>query len=96
MKTVFKKQLETNKPVTEELLSKIRFKKYDNGENIKVGDIVLYAMLNRGLNKGLDKIPATDLKVIALNKNQFDLYCVDESVVGGIIGGTELPTIKLK
>lgn len=87
MQTLFKKQLETNKPVTEKLLSELKIKKYHSGENIKVGDIVLYAMLNNGLNKN----NIYNLELATLNKNQFDLYCVDEKITN-----TELPTIKLK
>ena len=88
MKTLFKKQLETNNIVTEKLLSELKIKKYYSGKNIEVGDIVLYAMLNKGIIS--DGVLGAEL--ITLNENEFNLYCVDER----LNDGKEIPVVKYK
>ena len=88
MKKLFKQQLETNKPVTEQILSELKYKKYYSGKNIEIGDTVLYAMLNKGiLSEGV-----LGIELITLNENEFGLYCVDEKANDG----KGVPAIKLK
>ena len=86
MKNLFKKQLETNKPITGQILSELKNKKYYSGKKIEIGDIVLYAMLNKDIisNGVLEE------ELIILNENEFQLYSVDEKLNG------EIPTIKCK
>lgn len=79
MKTLFKEQLKTNKPITEKILSELKIKNYYSGKNIKVGDIVLHAMLNKGIiSEGV-----LGAELITLNENEFYLYSVDERLNDG-------------
>jgi hypothetical protein len=84
----FKQQLEDNKLVTEEMLEQIKNKTYHNGDEIKVGDKLLFGMtLHEDENKHLS------VTLIALNENQIDLYETDDR---HRIADTKLPIIKLK
>jgi hypothetical protein len=85
MKKLFEDQLKNNNPVKEEVLSALLQRKYHSGKNIEAGDVVLYAFLNRGATK-----KELSLDLITLNEKEFDLYDIDENVIG-----THLPTIKL-
>ena len=52
------------------------------------GDIVLYAMLNKGiLSEGV-----LGIELITLNENEFALYCVDERANDG----KGIPAVNLK
>jgi hypothetical protein len=87
MKKLFKQQLETNMAVTEQILSELKSKKYYSGKNIEIGDVVLYAMLN----KGIVSDGVLGIELITLNENEFKLYCVDERANDG----KGVPAIKL-
>lgn len=88
MKTFFKQQLESNMPVTEQILSELKCKKYYSGKNIEIGEIVLYALLN----KGILSESRISLELITLNQNEFELYSVDEKANNA----DGIPTVKLK
>ena len=103
MKKLFKKQLDENNIITEENLKNIVIKTYKNGDEIKVGDKVLYAFLtnmNEKITEDSD-IPmersneSQDIKIelIILNENQFDLYSYDEKLQDK---SYSYPIIKLK
>lgn len=110
MKELFKKQLEQNNVITEETLEKLKIKTYKNGDQIKVGDKVLFAMLT-DMSEGNIKpnpmfespIPMTrdqdthmiSLILITLNENQFDLYTYDERFQDRS-SEKSLPIIRLK
>jgi hypothetical protein len=88
IKNLFKQQLETNKPVTEQILFELKYKKYYSGKNVEIGDIILYAMLN----KGIVSDGVLGIELITLNENEFGLYCADEKANDG----KGVPAIKLK
>ncbi len=92
MKELFKKQLENNIVVTEEMLEKIKIKKYKNGDDIKIGDKVLYAIFtdmpeeiikaktnfsNAPMERNCES-HEIKFELITLNESQFDLYTYDE------------------
>lgn len=87
MKKLFKQQLETNKMVTEQILSELKSKKYHSSKNIEIGDTVLYAMLN----KGIVSDGVLGIELITLNEKEFSLYCIDERANDG----KGVPAIKL-
>ena len=45
MKELFKTQIEENKIVDNEMLSKMKYKFYENGNPIQVGNKILFALL---------------------------------------------------
>jgi len=91
MKELFKRQLEENNLVTEEMLKNIKIKTYKNCNEIKIGDKVLYALLTDMSEEQIkaktyfSDIPMErkeepheiSLELITLNENQFDLYTYD-------------------
>lgn len=83
----FKSQLENNKIVTEELLLEMKNKTYHNGDDVKVGDKILFGMTMSENNDG-----SIDMTLITLNENQIDLYEPDERHQGT----THIPVIKKK
>ena len=104
MKNLFKKQLETVKPLTQDGFEKYSTKTYFNGEEMKVGDKVLFGLLLEneiGNPFGVDS-PSTrtrgggesgfTVKLITLNEKHFDLFVCGEKR----FTGTEIPAIKLK
>jgi hypothetical protein len=109
MKNLFKKQLGENSAVTEQVLKNIKIKTYKNGEEIKVGDKVLYALLTdmvEGEIKPIDwsvDVPMErdnfpheiKLELITLNEFQFDLYTYDNRFQDTITKDG-LPIIRLK
>jgi co-chaperonin GroES (HSP10) len=84
----FKRQLETNKVVTEESLLEMKNKTYHNGDEVKVGDKILFGMI-----EGEDESGNVNLTMIMLNENQIDLYELNERRQQL---DTFLPIIKLK
>jgi hypothetical protein len=91
---LFKTQIEKNVVVTEELLNNLNVKQYNNGEEIKVGDKILYALLqNRNLGEKIDDNDLLTLTVIVLKEEHFDLYTYDERMQDKT---TSIPTIILK
>jgi translation initiation factor IF-1 len=69
MRELFKNQIEENKIVDEEMLSKMEYKFYENGEPIKVGDKILFSLLET------DKTESEiTYKLIALTEEQFDFF----------------------
>ena len=96
IKELFKKQIEENAIVTEELLQKLNVKQYSNGDDIKVGDKILYALL---LNKNPKEVMnSTDTTIslvtlIPLKEEHFDLYTYDERMVDK---NNPIPSIFLK
>ncbi len=112
MKELFKKQLENDVVVTEEILDKIKIKKYKNGDDVKVGDKVLYALLtdmseemikarlyssDAPMERSQEPQPIS-LELITLNEGQFGLYTYDERLQdkSGLESGKGLPIIRLK
>jgi hypothetical protein len=84
----FKRQLENNKIVTEESLLEMKSKTYHNGDEVRVGDKILFGMvLEENINGTID------MHMIMLNENQIDLYELDERRQQL---DTFLPTIKLR
>jgi len=91
MKNFFEKQLKSNLPIKEEDFTKIKTKTYFNGEEIQIGDIVLFAvMLDEPVKTDVDDVFETRIELIKLNERHFDLFTVDEKRSVGC-----LPTIKL-
>ena len=82
MKNLFEKHLKTETPITEEVLEKLQIKKYFNDEDIRVGDIVLFALLMYEPEMVEDEengdYPYISLKVIMLNEKHFDLFEYDK------------------
>jgi len=92
MKNLFKKQIEQNNIITNEILEKLKVKKYDNGDDVKVGDKILYALLQGDILENLaNGVNVMSSKVIILKEEHFNLYTYDERMEGG-----QLPTILLK
>lgn len=108
MKELFKEQLEKNNIITEETLEKIKIKTYKNGDEIKIGDKVLYALLTDISEEQMKARTFSDmpmkkneepheisLEIISLNESQFDLYTYDDKLQDKIRKGA-LPIIRLK
>lgn len=89
MKNLFEKQMRENKKVTAEILSEMKNKKYFNGDVIKIGDVVLYAMLVGDIIEKDGEIPELPLKLIQLNEQHFHLFEKEEHQ-------DEIPRLKLK
>jgi hypothetical protein len=96
MKKLFEKHLKTETPITEEVLEKFQIKKYFNGEDIRVGDVVLFALLMYEPEMVEDEengdYPHISLKFIRLNKKHFDLFEYDKR----LNQTCTIPVIKLK
>jgi hypothetical protein len=91
MKELFEKQLNGNKPLTEEVFGKLQQKTYFNGEEIQIGDVVLFAMLMGDIIEKEGEYPELPLELIILNERHFDMFEYDKRYKGN-----DLPTIKLK
>ena len=79
MRELFKNQIEENKIVDEEMLSKMEYKFYENGEPIKVGDKILFSLLET------DKTEREiTYKLIALTEEQFDFFVCENPDRGGL------------
>lgn len=79
MREIFKNQIEENKIVDEEMLSKIEYKFYENGEPIKVDDKILFSLLET--DKTENEIT---YKLIALTEEQFDFFICENPDRGGL------------
>ena len=90
MREKFEKQLQDNNTVTEESLAMMTNKTYHNGENVKVGDKILFGMNVEGV-AGVDE--NVHITMIMLCENQLDLYESDDRFY---TAETNLPIIKLK
>jgi len=86
MKKLFETQIKQNYIVTEEMLQKLNVKKYDNGEDVKVGDKILFALLQ---DDSVERNINTTFKLIILKEEHFDLYHYNEVIK------VNLPTILL-
>ena len=84
----FKRQLGNNKIVTKESLLEMKSKTYYNGDEVRVGDKILFGMI-----EGEDESGNINLTMIILNENQIDLYELDERRQQL---DTFLPIIKLR
>jgi hypothetical protein len=88
---LFEVQMRENFPVTEEILGKFSSKTYFNGEDIKIGEKVLFSMIVGDvieLEEGSAELP---IKFGTINEKHFDLfipYCSYSK--------TDIPSIKLK
>lgn len=91
MKELFEKQLSRHNPLTEEVLGNLKDKTYFNGEEKKVGEIVLLAFLVGDIIESNDKYPELTLKLITLNERHLDLFEYNDRHTG-----TDIPAIKLK
>lgn len=90
MRDTFKDQLESSQPLSEEILEQFLNKFYFNGEEMKVGEVVLFAMLLGDSSTdeyGNTQIP---MNVIKLNERHLDLF----KNQGGIV--RSLPIISRK
>lgn len=84
MPEIFEHQKKEKKIVNDELLSLMINKNYHNGEPIKIGDNILFALLETS-NKNKDKT----YDLITLKENHINLYEVVE-------GTKVIPILKLK
>jgi len=91
MKELFENQLYKLQPLTEDTLDKIQNKTYFNGEEKKVNDVVLTAILIDNIKLENGEYKELSLKFISLNERHFDLFESDDRYVDNY-----LPTIKLK
>ena len=97
MREIFKKQLDETKPLTKDVLNELSEKTYFNGEEKKIGDIVLVAALFTG--ETFDKengYPIVNFKVITLNENHFNLFEYDKKLCDEECIEKYIPRIKLK
>ena len=76
MKKLFEKQLNDNinKPLTESILEKINHKIYFNGENLEVGDIVLWAILVGDVIENEGECNELPINIINLNERHLNLF----------------------
>ena len=88
MKTQFKKQIDSTKPITQKQLDDIFVKTYFNLDEIQVGDVVLYSLLLNTNQTQNDRLQCT---LIQLNEKHFDLF---EIYINS--NDEHIPTIKLK
>ena len=92
MKELFEKQLNRNKPLTQDVLSKWENKKYFNGDENQVGDIVLMAFLKEKIILEEGECKEVHLKVIKLCERHFDLFEYEDD----FITSNGMPIVKLK
>ena len=92
MKKLFKEQIEGNQLVDSNMLAKINGKDYFNGESIKIGDRVLFALLKSGVVKeGKHGGIMQPLKIITLKEEHFNLFEFDNTR-----NNSKPPVISLK
>ena len=94
MKELFKKQLEGNKSLTEDDIQNLNKKTYFNGEDIKSGDVVLFAMLTGNPIEKTGEITQLPTKMITLNKKHLDLFTYKKRMNYNI--DNKFPVIELK
>jgi hypothetical protein len=81
MKELFKNQIGENKIVDNEMLSKMEYKFYENGNPIQVGDKILFALLETGEDKPKNRVT---YKLIALTEEQFDFFVCENPDRSGL------------
>jgi hypothetical protein len=86
LKDIFKTQIEKNGVVDKKMLSRLTTQTYENGEPIKIGDELLFALLRRS---------AFDVSLIALKIEHLKLYNY-ENVSSGNSIGYAIPLLKYK
>lgn len=108
MREKFKQQLEKNKTVTEESLLEMENKTYHNGDEVKVGDKILFAMTMELVDEdgNPDSIyltpmpgwPEDEVKTKTMNLRMIMLNenQLDLYEFDRVQGGDYLPVIKLK
>ena len=77
MKEFFEKQLKHD-TLTEDNIGELHNKTYFNGEEIQVGDVILFAMLMSEVIDKEGEIPELPMKIIILNERHFNLFEYDE------------------
>lgn len=104
----FKVQLENNKVVTEESLLEMKNKTYHNGDDVKVGDKILFAMTMEIVEDGSDAEgvystpmvgwPEDEVKTKTMNLTLIKINenQLDLYELDRIQGGNNIPMIKLK
>lgn len=89
---LFELQLATNLTITEEILGRFLIKTYFNGDDIKIGEKVLFGMIFDDVIELEDGSAELPIKLEAINERHFDLFNVyrrgDKQ--------TAIPSIKLK
>jgi hypothetical protein len=86
MKEFYTAQIERNQRVTEESLTTFKNKHYHSGREIKVGDLVLFALVQEK-----DSGNEITMTLIALHEDEIDNYHVIQQ---GLL--TPLPLVELK
>lgn len=79
MKELFKNQIEKNKIVDNEMLSKMESKFYENGNPIQVGDKILFALLETDKTE-----KEITYKLITLTEEQFDFFICENPDRSGL------------
>lgn len=79
MKELFKNQIEENKIVDNEMLSKMKYKFYENGKPIQLGDKILFALLETDKTE-----KEITYKLIALTEEQFDFFVCENPDRSGL------------
>jgi hypothetical protein len=96
IKNLFKKQIELGNPITGEILEKLNSKKYYNGEDILIGDVVLlsflYELEESNLNWGDGGESKMEFKIIKLKEEHLENFEYDIRFQSG----DDVPVIKLK
>jgi len=85
-KEIFKTQIDKNGVVDKKMLLRLQTQTYENGEPIKIGDELLFALLRRS---------AFDVSLIALKIEHLKLFTYENVSSGGSIE-YEIPLLKYK
>jgi hypothetical protein len=94
-KELFEFQLKNNNPLTEESLEAIELKTYFNGEEKKVGDVVLYAMVVGDIIEKEGHINELPMELITLNERHFNQFTPFKQVHQKY-GSESIPVIKYR
>lgn len=78
IRDVFTEQQKTSKTVTHDNINKISNKKYDNGNEIKIGDKILFAVVDEENGNNRNK----NITFIKLNEAHFKEYVLHENYQG--------------
>jgi hypothetical protein len=82
LKEIFKTQIEKNGVVGKKMLLRLQTQTYENGEPIKIGDELLFALLRRS---------AFDVSLIALKIEHLKLFTYEN-----VSSGDAIPLLKYK
>lgn len=91
MKNLFSKQLEGNPPVNQDIFDELNDSKYFNGDDIEIGDVVLFGMLIGDVIDKEGEIPHMPIELIKLNERHFYLFEPSERNKG-----MSIPVFKYK